>query len=389
MTLPRKTAPHKALFLVAAAVALLAIAVYLPALRNGFVNFDDDMYITGNRSITSLNGSFIAWAFTTFTASNWHPLSWISHAIDYALWGLNPAGHHLTSIILHGFNSFLVTLLCWLLLGRAVDVDDSLKASPIASPQKRLAAAAVAGLLFAVHPVHVESVAWASERKDVLCGLFLLLSLVVYVRHSELAAQASSHPTRWGWYAGSLLFFSLALLSKPMAVTLPAVLMVLDWQPLHRYRRDRIVSVLSEKVPFILLSAASSYVTLAAQAQVIVAPFIISYPERIAVACSSVLRYLLKVIFPVDLAPYYPYPASVNTLSYAGLIPMVLVAAVTAAAIQGATRRKNWTAIWACYLIMLLPVIGIIQVGDQAMADRYLYLPGIPLFFLVAVCIVF
>ncbi len=381
--------PFKLIHLVAAVVALLAVIVYLPTLRNGFVNFDDWSYITENRCITSLDSSFISWAFTSFRADNWHPLTLVSHAVDYAIWGLNPTGHHLTNILLHGLNSFLVTLLCWLLLNMAASAGDNRSESPLVSPQSRLAAAAIAGLLFAVHPIHVESVAWASERKDVLCGLFFLLSLVAYLRRPVLACPDVLHSKQGIWYSASLLFFCLALLSKPMAVTLPVVLMIIDWQPLRRYRRGRIAAVIFEKIPFILLSAAASYTTVLAQGQGIAPSFGIPYSERIAVACSSVLRYLLNVVFPVGLGPFYPYPASVDPLSPRWLIPMLVVAAFTAAAILGVIRRKVWAAVWVCYLIMLLPVIGIIQVGSQAMADRYLYLPSIPLFLLVAVYAIF
>ncbi len=374
---------NNSIYLVSVAVALLAVAVFLPALGNDFVSFDDPLYITDNPAITSLNLSFFRWAFTTFTAANWHPLTWISHAVDYAIWGLSPLGHHLTSVLLHGINSFLVTLFCWIVVGVWVKSREDQHKSPLASPRNRLAAALVAGLLFAIHPIHVESVAWVSERKDVLCALFYLLSVIAYLRRPLFTGPVGADSWGGGWYAASLVFHGLALLSKPMAVTLPAVLIILDWMA-GRYRRGRLRAALLEKIPFLILSIASSGITLAAQQQLIAQPLVIPYQERIALACSSLLHYLGKLVYPVHLAPFYPYPASVNSFSSEWLLPMVVVAMVTAGAVWGMMQRKSWAAAWACYVIMLLPVIGIIQVGDQAMADRYLYLPGIPVFLLIA-----
>jgi hypothetical protein len=212
-------------------IALLAFLTYLPALWNGFVNYDDMDYVTRNLHIRALNMKFFHWAFFGFHAANWHPLTWLSHAVDYAVWGLNPFGHHLTSVILHAINTFLVVVLA----ARLVEVrkGPADRAEPEAFPQAqtRYVAAAVAGLLFGLHPLHVESVAWISERKDLLCALFFLLSILSYLSYAASAlaephGSYGTYKTRYRkHYALSFLFFALALMSKPMAVSLPAVLL--------------------------------------------------------------------------------------------------------------------------------------------------------------------
>jgi hypothetical protein len=211
-------------YYVAAAVALLTLLVYLPALQNEFVDWDDNVYIFDNPYIRSLDMAFFKWAFWGFHAANWHPLTWASHALDYAVWGLNPLGHHLTSISLHALNTFLVVAL----VTRLLDAYNTKQNRPALNDRMVLIAAATTGLLFGLHPVHVESVAWVSERKDVLCALFFLLSLLSYLSYVSSNTQKT--------YLLSLGFFVLALLSKPMAVTLPVVLLILDWYPYGRIR---------------------------------------------------------------------------------------------------------------------------------------------------------
>ncbi|MGD0886439.1 MAG: hypothetical protein ABSA46_16485, partial [Thermodesulfovibrionales bacterium] len=227
----RRHFPHY----LAAFVSLITFSVYLPALRNVFVSWDDDLYVINNLHIRSLNWAFFKWAFFGFHAINWHPLTWISHAFDYAVWGLNPLGHHLTNNILHAMNTFLVVLLCIKLLEMWKERSMPEAASPFLDERRIMIAAGVTGLLFGLHPLHVESVAWVAERKDLLCGLFFLLSISAYVKHvralvSEPLEEKKAASLFFNRsYLVSLVFFVLALLSKPMAVSLPVVLLLLDW----------------------------------------------------------------------------------------------------------------------------------------------------------------
>ncbi len=240
--------------LMAAAAALLAAGVYAPSLRNDFVNWDDGLYVYGNPFIRRLDGRFLGWAFTTFRASNWHPLTWISHALDYTLWGLNPLGHHLTSVVLHAVNVFLVVLLAFRLIEAGRERMSS-GAPSLPDGQGGLIAAGMTGLLFGIHPLHVESVAWVNERKDLLCALFFLLSILSYTlperTSAESGASGGGGARPFGrHYLLSLIFFLLALLSKPMAVSLPLVLLVLDWYPFKRIRSaESFRTVFIEKIP--------------------------------------------------------------------------------------------------------------------------------------------
>jgi Tfp pilus assembly protein PilF len=380
----------------AGSVAVLTALVYLPALRNGFVELDDAVYVVDNPYIRSLDISFFHWAFFKFYAANWHPLAWISHALDYALWGMNPSGHHLTNIILHAFNTFLVVLLAIRLLeihsarsARSGNAEISL------GRRSTLVAASATGLLFGLHPVHVESAAWVAERKDLLCALFFLLSIMQYESYLRDTGEKNDVRRTSFWFAdrrylAALGFFVLALLSKPMAVTLPVVLVLLDWFP-HDRLKDlySIRVVLGEKIPFFILSFASSVLTVLAQraGEALVPLQLVPWPERMLAAAKALIAYLGKMVIPRDLVPYYPYPGlreiSLSRGEY--LIPLLLVIGATATCIAVAKRRKLWLAIWFSYVIMLLPVLGLVQVGGQAMADRYTYLPSFGPFLLAGI----
>ena len=237
-------------------IFLITFMVYTPALKNSFV-WDDVLYVYENNYMYSLNPQFLPWAFKTFKASNWHPLTWLSHAVDYAIWGLNPFGHHLTSNVLHGLNTLLVFLLVLqlLLIAERINlVPSSSHLSPFTSVQT-VTSASVTSLLFGVHPLHVESVAWVAERKDLLCAFFFLLSLFCY-----LFFISSFHvKNRWKWFTGCLILFICALMSKPMAVTFPLVLLLLDIYPLKRFtltgdKKGINLRPLFEKIPFLALS---------------------------------------------------------------------------------------------------------------------------------------
>lgn len=379
-----------AAYWIAAVVMFVTLLVYLPALTNNFVKLDDHDYVVENEHIRSLGLDFFRWAFTSFHASNYHPLTWVSHAMDYALWGLNPLGHHLSSIIFHGLNSFLVVLLTVMLLNvnrrRSLRSND-LKVSSDGSGL--LIAGAMTGLLFGLHPVHVESVAWIAERKDVLSAFFFLLSCMAYLEYASAERQTKKSAP----YFLCLLFFILALLSKPMAVTLPVVLLVLDVYPLNRLKPNRAFTsdrkVIIEKIPFLILSAASSMITLMAQTKAIATLEGVPLKIRLMTSVRSLFFYLYKMLWPDDLEilVVYSKSASFNTIEYGG--PLLFVLGVTAFCLWFWKKQKIFLATWTYYVVTLLPVLGIVQVGVQSSADRYTYLPSLGPFILIGVSAAF
>ncbi|HWR73698.1 MAG TPA: tetratricopeptide repeat protein [Nitrospirota bacterium] len=381
-------------YYLAAIVALTTLAVYTPVLRNDFVLWDDDRVVIENINIRSLDRSFLMWAFTDVAGADyWHPVTWISHAVDYALWGLDPLGHHLTSILLHALNTFIVIILI-VVLFEAVRKNGTVPDQPI-FPDERwiLMSAGITGVLFGLHPVHVESVAWISERKDLLYSLFSLLSVMAYLRHvkggdTSVAKTGRNTVPMRRWYYISVTLFLLALASKPMAVTLPVVLMILDWYPLGRIQSLRSFgNSLKEKTPFIALSLVITTITMIAQKAASLLPALDAVPvtSRILVGCWALIRYIWKMIVPLDLLPLYPYPKSVAFWSTEYLLPVILVVGVTAACVIVAKRRKVFLASWLYYVISLLPVLGLLQVGHHSMADRFTYLPSMAPFLLAGV----
>lgn len=323
-------------------------AVLLPVTRNDFAGYDDDEYITRNPRVnTGLTRENARWAFTAVHSSNWHPVTWMSHQLDATLFGLNPARHHAVNLIFHLANTALLFL--WL---------NGLTGA--------LWRSAFVALLFGLHPLHVESVAWIAERKDVLSGFFGLLTLGAYTAYARKPA-----PVR---YAAVCILFALGLLAKPMLVTLPLVLLLLDWWPLGRGPR------ILEKLPLFALSALSAAATLWAQDRSGAVAGIggLPLPLRLSNAAVSYIKYLWKTIWPIDLAVFYPFPlggipARIAIASVAALVAVTALVFVL-------RKRSPWLAVgWAWYLVTLLPVIGIVQVGMQAMADRYMYLPMIGL----------
>jgi protein O-mannosyl-transferase len=388
--------------LAAIGTAVFTFLIYLPALQNSFVTWDDNVYIYENRMITSLDWKFIKWSFTEFAAFNWHPLTWVSHAIDYALWGLNPMGHHLTSILFHALNTFLVTLLAVRLWSIAVrdSAVNTIAAVPGGRPPSEnaaLIAGVVTGLLFGVHPLHVESVAWVSERKDVLSVFFFLLSVLSYLRYcarpltpGDALDKSTSSPAFFfqKYYLLSIALFLLGILSKPMVVTLPVVLLLLDWYPLKRLTTFRgLVSLLPEKIPFFLASLFSVVVTVFAQRGALASVTGLPFSSRLLSAAKSLITYIEKMFWPSDLIPFYPYPVTISVFSAEYLVPVLVLIIITAACLYAlkAKKQRIWLAVWGYYLITMLPVIGIIQVGKQELADRYTYLPSVGPFMLAGV----
>jgi hypothetical protein len=374
--------------LIAASAGFLTFLVFLPALRNGFINWDDNEYVYDNPFIRSLDTRLLKSAFGGFHASNWHPLTWISHALDYLFWGLHPLGHHLTNNILHALNTVIVVLLVMQLMEILKNTGGS---NAFLNSRTVGITGAITGLLFGLHPLHVESVAWVAERKDVLCAFFFLLSLTAYTKHAEAvrrgpAPDAAGSPLFGAWYFLSFGFFAFALMSKPMAVTLPAVLLILDWYPLGRISSLKTVArACAEKLPFFALSLLSSIVTILAQKAggAMTLTEAVPLSTRVIVAVKALAVYLWKMIVPLNLVPFYPYPKDVSVFSPGYLFPIFLVIGITAACVVSSKKHRIWPAVWGYYVITLLPVLGIIQVGGQSMADRYTYLPGIGPFLLV------
>ena len=391
--------------LICFALAAATLAVYWPAIHNDFLNYDDTLYFTSNpRVLTGLTPGNMVWAFTTAHASNWHPVTWLSLMLDVQMFGKGPAGPHLTNLLLHAANTVLLFLLF-----------------------QRLTAAtwrsALVAALFALHPLHVESVAWVAERKDVLSAFFGLLSLYAYARFAQTtrggrqeigdkkrftgaSAAMSRRPgapvlnsrrsTRD--YALALVFFALALMSKPMLVTLPLVMLLLDWWPLKRIagggRQNaeageratfnlQLSTRLKEKWPFFALGAVSCLVTFVVQQKGGAVAALTRYPpsERLGNAFVSYARYLGKAFWPGGLATPYPHPGhwpwGVVSLAVA------LFAVVCFAAVWWAKRFPFAPVGWFWFVGMLVPVIGLVQVGDQSMADRYTYLPLIGVFIIL------
>lgn len=395
----------------AAFVALITLAVYLPALRNGFVIWDDEQFIIDNYHIRTLNWAFFRWALNDLSFSIWQPAAWISHAIDYALWGLNPMGHHLSSIVLHSLNTFLVVMLIIRLLEAAAATNSSSLSTggadrePLAksgSPGRAsftldrkaiLIAAATTGLLFGLHPLHVESTVWITGRTDLIATFFSLLSIIAYI---SFAAMPRPGAGGIAWkssflnknYVMAFVFFILALTAKPAAVSLPMVLLLLDWYPFQRLATKRDIAwSAGEKIPFIAVSAAITALTLLAFRNLGIAGALLKTPlsDRVLVAFKSVLTYLWKMIAPFDLLPLYPLPEKVELLSIEYITPVVMFCLIIGVCLMTLRRQRVVTAAWLYYLVVLLPVLDVGGARVSIMADRYTYFSSLGPFFLAGV----
>ena len=339
------------------ALAVAVLAVFGPALRYGFVDYDDPEYLLLNPHMQrGLTPESVAWAFTSLEQNNWHPLTWLSHLADVSLFGWRPGGHHLTSLLLHAANSVLLYFVL-----------------------KRLTRAvwpsAFVAALFALHPMHVESVVWVSERKDVLSTLFWLLAMLAYARYAARPGAAR--------YALVAALMALGLAAKPMLVTLPLVLLLLDAWPLGRLKsRADLGRLALEKAPLVVLSAVSSLVTLAAQQGAMFYAQDMPLSLRLANAAVSCATYVARMFWPSGLAVLYPYPPEIPAWQWAAA--GATLAALTAAALMEGRRRPYLAVGWLWFLVTLVPVLGLVQVGLQSMADRYTYVPFIGLFIAVA-----
>ena len=342
--------------------------IYWQGIHNEFINFDDNEYVTENRQLQSgLTLESISWAFTTSNFVNWHPITWMSHMLDFQLYGLNPAGHHFTSLLIHATN----VLLLFIVLNRITR-----------DPWK----CAVVSALFAFHPLNVESVAWIAERKNVLSTLFWLLTIwayVLFVEHRGLYR-----------YLLMVLFFMLGLMSKPMLITLPFVLLLLDFWPLKHWNFDpqtgknkyeKLAALVFEKNPLFILTTIASFATYFIQRGdgAVKSLELFSLQARFNNAMVSYMEYLGKTLWPTKLSIYYPHPGNAIPLWQVAICTIILLA-MTVFVVRIIRRAPYLFVGWFWYLGTLVPVIGIVQVGEQAMADRYAYIPLLGIFIIFA-----
>ena len=374
-TTPRRSA--RLGILLPFAVALAVFLVYSGTLRYGFLNWDDSTNFLLNPHYRGLGWEQLRWMLTSsLRMGHYMPLTWLTFGLDFDLWGMNPFGYHLTNVLLHSANAAIFYFVGRRLLALAAPEEPS--------PALDLTAA-LAALFFALHPLRVESVAWVTERRDVLSGFFYLLSLLCYLK-----AGASR---RLRWLAASALLFAFSLLSKISGITLPLILLILDIYPSGRLPGNprqwfsaKTRNVWLEKIPFFLLALPAGLIGMRGQTY-IGALFPLErwgVASRLSVALYGTAFYVWKTIAPWGLSPLYPLPWNLKPLTGPYLWSAVLAAAITAAAVAARRRRPAFLAAWACYLITLLPVSGLSQSGDQLAADRYTYIPCMGLALLAA-----
>ena len=347
---------------------MATLVVWNPVTQHPFVNYDDDRYVTENPHVRAgLTAATVRWALTSTDQANWHPLAWLSHALDCQLFGLNPAGHHFTSVIIHALNAALLFLL--LVYGTG-----------------RWGPSLFAAMLFALHPINVESVAWVAERKNVLSTFFFLAAIGAY---GWYARQPD-----WRRYLAVVGLFACGLMSKPMVITLPFVLLLLDYWPLRRVRNAQpgyfvvpqraISDLLLEKAPLFLLSLGSAAITIVAQRSggSVRSMEQFSLAVRLENAVVAYASYLWKAVWPAKLAPLYPHPG--NSLA-SWQIAIALLVLLSVSLFVFLFRSKGYLPVgWFWFLGTLVPVIGLVQVGDAAMADRYAYIPLIGIFVMIS-----
>ncbi len=358
----RRFAPRT--FGVALVLCAAVVLAFWPVLHDGFVDWDDDLNLTGNVAFRGLDAAHVRWMLTTTLGGHWQPLTWLTYAVDHAAWGMDPTGYHLTSLAWHAATTMLVYRLAVALLPPVAP----------ATPALVRAAAAVAALAFGVHPLRVESVAWVSERRDVVSGFFYVLALLAYVH-----AATGPRERRRGRLAAALAALVVSLLAKAWGMTLPAVLLVLDAYPLGRFAREKPAAILVEKIPFAAVALVGGVVALRATRSVEEMRSLAEHPvgARIAQAAYGLCFYVVKTLVPVRLSPAYLL-GSIDPRD--GVYVASLAAVVTATVVAVAARRRHpWLlAAWASYAIVVAPVLGVAQVGPQLVADRYTYLACMP-----------
>jgi tetratricopeptide (TPR) repeat protein len=359
--------------LFAVLLGLITIAVFWPSGRFDFLSLDDKVYVTANPRVQKgVTAAGLRWAFTNFDSGTWHPLTWISHMLDYELYGLWAGGHHLTNVLIHAATSVLLFLVLNAMTGF-------------------LWGSGLVATLFALHPLHVESVAWVAERKDVLSGFFWVATMGAYYLYVKKPGASR--------YLLVLACLALGLLSKPMLVTLPIVLLFMDYWPLRRHEKPTTLfddpvrtypffrhtcsRLTVEKIPLFVLSLAAGVLALIGQQRIgaIQTMEVFPFRERFTNAIVSYVWYIWKTILPLDLAVYYPHAGMPPSWKWMGAL--VILIAVTASVLRWACTCPYLLVGWLWYMVTLLPVIGFVQIGAQAMADRYTYIPLIGLFIMV------
>lgn len=359
--------------LLAGAVWIVTFVTFLPALRNDFVNWDDVENFLLNPRYRGLGWDNLRWMFTAVHLGHYIPVTWLTLGLDYLLWGMNPAGYHLTSNLIHALNAVLVFLLASRLL--ALGLADT-------APLAMRLGAGVAALLFAVHPLRVESVVWITERRDVVMGAFALLSTLAYLTAVERGCGGRLHG---GWFGSAVALFALALLSKSQVVGLPVVLLALDVFPLRRLdvaagsRRRRLVRLAGEKAPFIAPAGviAGLMLVLGARRELMTPLEILGVVDRLAVSVYGLAFYLWKTLVPWPLSPLYALELPVDPLTPRYVASAIAVGAITTALVAARRRWPAGLTVWTAYVAMLLPVLGIVHNGNQVAADRYTYLASI------------
>jgi protein O-mannosyl-transferase len=348
------SSPEKRNLVLGLLLVVATLALYNPVIHHPFVNFDDDRYVTDNIHVRAgLHWETVKWAFSSLDEANWHPLTWLSHAIDCQFFGQNPAGHHYVNVLFHALNAVLLFWVLW-------------RATSSTGRSWMVAA------LFALHPINVESVAWVAERKTVLSMMFLLLALGAYgwyARRPDL-----------GRYLAVMALFACGLMAKPMVITFPFLLLLWDYWPLQR--AQRFAKLALEKIPLLALSAASVVITVKAQKAGDAVGTMVQYPlsVRMGNAAISYVRYLGKAVWPAALSPQYPYPEGL--LKSQAIGATIFLLAVTVLICTVGKQRRYLAVGWFWFLGTLVPMIGLVQVGSQALADRYAYLPFVGVFML-------
>jgi len=371
-------------WLIPVLIVLVTSAAFLPALQNQFLRWDDHKNFLGNPHYRGLGWIHLRWMWTTHLG-HYIPLTWMTLGLDYVLWGMNPLGYHLTNLLLHAANAVLFYFVAFRILGLGLpDPGDRRQADLVLS-------AGFAALVFAIHPLRVESVAWVTERRDVLSGLFYLSAILIYLRTCERGERGR------GWYWAAVGLFACALLSKSMVVNLPIVLLILDVYPLRRlggatgWWSEPARRVYVEKIPFVLLATAAAAIAVMAQLSVHAAASLaqLSVPGRVAVSAYGLSFYLWKMVVPLNLSPLYPLSPIVNPWAMPFVLSYTMVLAITAIALALRRRVPGLPAAWSAYVVVLLPVLGIFQSGPQIAADRYTYLASLGWAILAGACLLF
>jgi hypothetical protein len=365
----------RALFWSLLTVSIISLWVFRPVLFHDFVHFDDDIYLAELVRMGRFSLSSLRWMWTSLQPFYLQPIVWMTHLTDYELWGLNPVGHHATNWLLHGVYVVFVGTLVWMLTGKAGGV----------RPRERVAMSAGIALVCGIHPLQVESVAWVAARNGLLCSVWMVAALCAYVRAVGPSPYRSGfvhtggdagEPKR-GWWRATVALHAVALLTKPFAVSLPVVMLAMDFFPLRRHAGRSVWRLIGEKWLMIALSVAAAVGAIAAQPHL---QEVVEYAlgVRMLVATRGVVFYLWKLVWPAWLSPFYPLSSQVSLRSMEFLAPLLVCIVISVVAVWQRKRAPVLLAAWGSYLALLLPVCGLVQSGGQAVADRYAYLAMAP-----------